>query len=105
MYTICLEQGGTGFEAASEAAVSGKGRVRQEEVRMDGKPNREEKDKSKKEKRAEEKAESFENMTHSELIALVQLAPALRHPADVARGANWFRRKADTLRKLESSNS
>ena len=49
-----------------------------------------------------EKMERFEIMTSSELINLVRKAPALRNSFDVTRATNWFRKKANTLHKLES---
>ena len=49
----------------------------------------------------ESEMEQFEIMTSSELIALVRRAPALRNSFGVARATNWFRKKANTLRKLE----
>ena len=49
----------------------------------------------------EKNLERFENMTNSELITLMQRAPALRDQAEVARAANWVKRKSDTLRNLE----
>lgn len=67
--------------------------------------SRREQNKREAEKCKEENIEHLENMTSSELISLVQCAPALRRPADVARASDWFRRKADSLRKLEPRTS
>ena len=83
------------MQSASEALVS---KCIDRRAKRDGDANEREKEN---EKLREEKVERFENLTNSELTAFVQTAPALRRPADVARATNWFRRKADTLRKLK----
>ena len=83
---------------SNEILVSGK-RIARQTKKDEDSANEREKGKEKQ----KDEMERFESMTSSELTALVQTATAFRRPGDVARAANWFRRKADTLRKLEPS--
>lgn len=62
---------------------------------------KQEEDKSGEAAAFERKRFEYHYLTGNDIISLIQMAPALRSPSDVARAIRWFQEKTDSLRKLE----